>query len=287
MRNLLLIMICALFFSANSVIAQTGKIEAQVWHDKDGDGKRDDSNAAVSGITVRLLDSNNKFIKSAKTNGSGIATIKDVPVDKSVKLEFVKSSGSAFTKKDKNGVNDNEDSDADENNGRTKTFILSEEGQVVKNYDAGLILPGTVEAQVWHDKDGDGKRDDSNAAVSGVTVRLLDSNNKFIKSAKTNGSGVATIKDVPADKEVKLEFAKPSGSAFTKKDKNGVNDNEDSDADENNGRTKSFKLVDEGQVVKNYDAGLILPGTVEAQVWHDKDGDGKRDDSNAAVSGVT
>ncbi|MEL7124304.1 MAG: SdrD B-like domain-containing protein, partial [Bacteroidota bacterium] len=147
----------------------------------------------------------------------------------------------------------------DENNGRTKTFNLVEEGQVVKKYDAGLILPGTVEAQVWNDKDGDGKRDDSNAAVSGVTVRLLDSNNKFIKSAKTNGSGVATIKDVPADKEVKLEFAKPSGSAFTKKDKNGVNDNEDSDADENNGRTKTFNLVEEGQVVKKYDAGLILP----------------------------
>ena len=270
------------FTSVDAGMWAPGTVVARVWDDLDGDGKQDgnESAANISGVTVKLLRANNSLISTAITDINGLATISNVPADEPVKLQFVTLDDHAFTLKD--AGNNDQDSDADQGNGRTATFQATKGSQTFTNVDAGMWAPGTVVARVWDDLDGDGKQDgnESAANVSGITVNLLRSNNNFITSAVTNNSGLATLTGVPADEAVKLQFVLPADHAFTLKD--AGNNDQDSDADQGNGRTATFQATKGSQTFTNVDAGMWTPGVARARIWMDTDGDGKQDGNESS-----
>jgi hypothetical protein len=262
-----------------------GTVEAFVWDDRNGNGIQDNNEPGISGATVKLLNASNQKLKQANTNANGIATLTGVPADIDVKLEFVKPSKHGQADKDQ-GSNDNKDSDANLNNGRTATFQASKGNQTHTKWDAGFYSPGTVEAFVWDDRNGNGIQDNNEPGISGATVKLLNASNQKLKQANTNASGIATLTGVPADIDVKLEFAKPAKHARAGKDK-GSNDNKDSDANLNNGRTATFQASKGYQTHSKWDAGFYSPGTVEAFVWDDQNGNGIQDNNEPGISGAT
>ncbi|NRB48634.1 MAG: T9SS type A sorting domain-containing protein [Saprospiraceae bacterium] len=261
-----------------------GQVEAYVWDDRDGDGKQDAGEPGIKGVSVHLLESDGTLVQTGTTGAGGLVNFDNVAANRPFKLQFFTLPGFDFTLKDQ-GSNNNIDSDASRSNGMTATFQASTGNQTFRSWDAGLWSPGTVEAYVWDDLDGDGKQDEGEPAIANAKVDLLESDGTFMQTTTTNENGIATFGGVPADRAVKLQFFEPIDHRFTFKDK-GSNDNIDSDASRSNGMTGTFQASQGGQVHTKMDCGLWSPGEVEAYVWNDLDGDGKQDEGEPGIEGV-
>ncbi|MEM6261625.1 MAG: SdrD B-like domain-containing protein [Bacteroidota bacterium] len=266
-----------------------GLVLARVWDDKNADGKQNNSETdGIQGVRVELRNgSGNALIQSRNTNADGLVLFKNVPFNTNVRLEFVAKTDYARTQADQ-GSNDNIDSDANQATGRTGTFQVTANNNLVNNQDCGLFAPGTVVARVWNDRNADGKQNNSETdGVQGVRVELRKaSGGALLQSRNTNADGLATFANVPTDIPVRLEFVKKTNHARTFADQ-GSNRNIDSDANEATGRTSSFQLVGGSVTIDSVDCGLFVAGTVVARVWDDKNADGKQNNSETdGIQGV-
>ncbi|MEL7249494.1 MAG: SdrD B-like domain-containing protein, partial [Bacteroidota bacterium] len=263
-----------------------GNVEAYVWDDQNGNGKQDDGEPALANVKVSLLESDDTFVATVFTNDQGIAEFSNIPADRPMKLQFYELPDYRFTLKDQ-GSNDNIDSDANRTNGKTGTFQANRGAQVHTQMDAGLWSPGSVEAYVWDDQNGNGKQDMNEPAITGVEVKLLEADGATeLGSTTTDATGVAMFTEVPADRPVMLQFFELEDYRFTLKDQ-GSNDNIDSDASRNNGKTGTFQADKGAQVHTQMDAGLWSPASVEAYVWDDLNGNGKQDAGEPGLEGVS
>ena len=264
-----------------------GTIKTRVWDDRDGNGQQDSGEAAFNlpGVTVHLFDADGE-LSNAVTDADGIATFTGVPADRPVYLVYDLPADHAFTQKDK--VDDRWDSDADRVTGKTTTYQATKGSQLYENFDAGLWAPGTIKTRVWDDRDGNGQQDNSESAfnLKDVKVQLFDLNG-FLAETLTDADGIATFTSVPADRQVYLKYTLPADHAFTQKDK--VDDRWDSDPDRTTGMTTTYQATKGSQLYENFDAGLWAPGTVQARVWWDRNGNGQQDsgESTENVAGVT
>jgi hypothetical protein len=264
-----------------------GSVEAFVWDDLDADGRQDTGEPGIEGVQVDLIKPGGALIATMNTNADGIAFFDaKVPADQEVRLKFYKKDvNHAFTLKD--ATNNNFDSDADRSSGETAKFKTTGAALTVKHVDAGQWSPGTVEAFVWDDLDGDGRQDGGEPGIAGVQVDLIKPGGAFIATATTGIDGIAKFNaEVPADQEVRLKFYKVDANhAFTLKD--ATNNNFDSDADRSSGETAKFKTTGAALTVTHVDAGQWSPGSVEAFVWDDLDADGRQDGDEPGMEGVT
>ncbi|MEL6593842.1 MAG: SdrD B-like domain-containing protein, partial [Bacteroidota bacterium] len=213
---------------------------------------------------------------------NGNVSLNGVPADQFVRLIFsLKDSNHAFTIANKPGVNENKDSNADRITGRTAVFKTSKGAETILNQDCGQWSPGSVEAYVWDDRNGNGKRDGSEPPLEGVNVELVHhSSGQIITNAYTDQSGVASLAGLPADQGVHLTFyLKDATHAFTIANKASVNENQDSDANRTTGQTAVFFTDRGAQTITNQDAGQWSPGIVEARIWNDLNNNGKQDGS--------
>ena len=115
--------------------------------------------------------------------------------------------------------------------------------------------PGTdnwVGNRIWLDENGDGRQAPWDAGVGGVCVKLLDAaTGQQVASTSSDDNGYYFFDTTPG-REYFIHFEKPSAYAFTTP--NVGNDDEDSDADPQTGRTPSFN----GDKNSGWDAGLTL-----------------------------
>ena len=236
-------------------------IVTEVWDDLNGNGRYNNNEPLVTEpIVVNLLDNGNNILQTTTTI-AGVATFTDVPANTNVKLEYVLPEGYAFTKR--NRGNDTQDSDASQGNGRTHTFRSSRGAQTITNVDAGVWSPGEIETFVWHDLNGNGRQNNNEPGVAGVTVNLLYNNNTPVidpatglaVTAVTASDGIARLTYVPADTSVKLQYISLEGYTFTAR--NRGNDAQDSDPRASNGLTNSFSTSQGQQLLDIWDAGLI------------------------------
>ncbi|MEM8585491.1 MAG: SdrD B-like domain-containing protein, partial [Bacteroidota bacterium] len=259
---------------------------AYVWDDQNGNGKQDNGEPAIEGAMVELVqNSDGTVLQTSISQADGTTTFADLgSYDGSqVKLRFYEKADHRFTLKDQ-GNNDNIDSDANRANGFTSVFTLDTDAVTTK-WDCGLWSPGTVEAYAWDDQNGNGKQDNGEPPIEKVRVDLLESDDTFVATIYTDYEGIVRFSDVPADRPMKLQFYELGDHRFTLKDQ-GNNDNIDSDANRTNGKTATFQANRGGQVHTQMDAGLWSPGSAEAYVWDDQNGNGKQDNGEPAIAGV-
>ncbi|MDJ0754720.1 MAG: SdrD B-like domain-containing protein [Ardenticatenaceae bacterium] len=265
-------------------------VQAQIWDDRNGDGKRQSNEPLITTeVTVNLLDSSNALLQTTKSV-NGLATFTGIPADTDVKLEFVLPQDHAFTLYNQGG-NEAIDSDARRTNGRTDVFKSSRGAQLITNMDVGLWSPGQIEAETWDDQNGDGKRQNGEPPVTGITVALLYADNTPVIDPATSEpvtgtsdvAGIALLSYVPADVDVKLEFVDSvNGYPLTQFNK-GSNENIDSDARRTNGRTDTFRTSKGAETITNMDAGFWSPATVQAEIWDDLNGDGKKQNGEPLI----
>lgn len=231
-----------------------GQVITYVWDDLDGDGRQDANEPGLADVTVELLNSANHVVASAQTDADGVASFFNLGVYSSAKLRYIKpGTGYSFTKKDQGS--DLLDSDADRNSGRTGSFNIAACANITK-YDAGLWSPGTIETFVWNDLDEDGRQDANEPGIADVEVKLLDCDDDVLQTAYSNSNGVATFTNVPTNQSIYLKYDEVDDFEYTD-DNRGGNDELDSDADDDDGETGTFKLEKGAALVTRFDAGYV------------------------------
>jgi hypothetical protein len=106
----------------------------RVWLDENEDGIQNDWELGVGGVCVHLY-ANENLIASTSTNSNGYYAFDLPDTDANYQLEFEKSDAYAFTQP--NTGNDDQDSDADTESGRTRPFNAN---AADSSWDVGLIL---------------------------------------------------------------------------------------------------------------------------------------------------
>ncbi|OAV43631.1 SdrD B-like domain-containing protein [Lewinella sp. 4G2] len=275
--------------------AAMGNVIARVWDDQDGDGVQDatERDANLEGIKVSLIDANTrKTCSCTTTDAAGLASLSGLVDFGQYRLKVDLPADHKFTNANRGG-NDNNDSDTGVD-GQTGKLRLTD-GGTVTNFDAGLWAPGTLTARVWNDADGDGKQDGSenDENIEGILVSLvdIDKNPVFYPGtttpiqALTDADGEAFIDHVPADRSVRLFFAKPLDTRFTASGR--AADKEDNDAGVD-GFTGSFRADRGSMFFKDVDAGIWSVGTAVVRVWNDVNMDGiqQGSENNSNIEGA-
>jgi uncharacterized repeat protein (TIGR01451 family) len=235
------------------IASQSLSLGDYVWLDLDKDGRQDDDETGVSGVSVRLY---------ADANGDGSpdgAPLAVQTTDASGKylfanllagnylVEFVAPNGYAFTAKGQGDATG--DSDADPINGRSGVIALN--SGALLTIDAGLI-GGSIGDFVWRDQNRNGRQDVGEAGLAGVTVNLASSSGGLF-TATTSISGSYLFRGLPAGVYT-VTFSLPAGFAFTEANVGG--DDKDSDAELSNGRVGPITL-NPGQDLLTVDAGVV------------------------------
>ena len=208
----------------------------------------------ATGVTVTdLLPSGLTYFSSSATqgtydSGTSVWTVGSVSAGSSPRLTITATVATAGTKTNYGQVTaaNQPDRDSTPNNGVAPN--VAEDDEAV----ASVTPPGTIGDYAWVDKNVNGVQDAGEPAVSGMTVRLLDSGGATVGTTTTNASGAYSFTAAPGTYMV--EFVLPTGQVFTTKDQGG-DDTKDSDADVATGRTALFTLAS-GASNLTLDAGL-------------------------------
>lgn len=124
-------------------------------------------------------------------------------------------------------------------------------------------LPAVV-AAAWEDTNGDGIRQAAEAPLPGVVVQLLDDAGAVLAVDTTAADGAATFARVPTARDLRLAFLPPGDNRhYTLRDQ-GNDENTDSDADPETGRTAAFRLSSPTTLFRGFDCGFLQSTAVPA-----------------------
>lgn len=169
-------------------------IMGTVWDDKNEDGIRTPDEKFQNNVLVQLKNKQNQIVKTFTTNHAGMYCVStDDPGEHYVQV--VSPISYLFTLK--NAGNDRAmDSDVDENG--TSDMKMLDDNYEMEYVDAGMYfkLTGNIKGRVWIDGNGNGVRDPHEATKANVVVFLFNRNRVFIKSVKTNESGLYSLNNI-------------------------------------------------------------------------------------------
>ncbi len=146
---------------------------------------------------------------------------------------------------------------------------------------------GSVETQVWDDRNANKTRQGNEPGIAGVSVELYSQSGTLVATSSTLANGKAIFSGVAAGNYY-LRYSLPTDYKFTPK-ANGLLTDNNSDAKTNAsvlGRTDVF-AVTAGQTQKNIDAGMWSPGSITTRVFDDQNANKTRQGNEPGISGVT
>ena len=112
------------------------------------------------------------------------------------------------------------------------------------------VSSSSITAQLWHDRNGNGRQDTGEPGIEGVNALLFDSHDHFLGIAVSDAIGNCLFENLPAG-SYRIKFPKVQGLQFTVM--NATADTQDSDAD-TNGYSPYFTLGS-SQDISHVDAG--------------------------------
>jgi protocatechuate 3,4-dioxygenase beta subunit len=229
-----------------------GSLGDRVWLDADQDGKQDDGETGLSGVTVKLYDCSGNYLKSTTTTADGKYLFTGLTAG-SYKVRFILPSGYSFTVP--HAGTDDKDSDVSDSAGGYTDCITLAAGEQNLTVDAGLKKNAATACLgnfVWYDKNRNGLQDSGEAGAACVKVELLTCSGSVLKSTTTTSSGTYQFSNLAAG-SYKVRFTAPYGYEFTGANK-GANDAIDSDSV--SGVTDCITLA-AGESNQTVDAGLV------------------------------
>ena len=262
------------------VIAQIGDF---VWKDINGNGRQDQGEPGVPGVTVNLLSCDGSVIATEVTDGNGFYLFDQViPGDYIVEFDISELlAGCDFTYP--NLGLDDIDSDADEN-GRTECITIIA-GEYNHTIDAGLIPLASIGNYVWQDWNGDGIQDPNEPGLEGVVVSLYDEDGSLVGTLNTDADGYYCFTNLYPGNYY-LEFGSFGNLGITTANA-GSNDNIDSDVDGSNGpNTTAVTTLGPGENDKSWDAGYYSCVSIGELVWFDYNENDMIDPSENGINGM-
>ncbi|WP_144876164.1 SdrD B-like domain-containing protein [Microbacterium sp. 1.5R] len=265
-----------------------GSIGDRVWFDEDRDGVQDAGEPGAGGVTAVLYDAGGAEVARTATDDDGAYMFTGLRMG-GYTVGFEGFPDGATLTTQKAGSDDDADSDADPETGRTGRITVTPAAPDVTDVDAGLVRPllGSIGDRVWRDEDRDGVQDPGEPGVGGVTVVLLHQGIIEVARTTTDADGVYLFAGLPLD-EFTVEFTDlPADLTFSQRGR-GDDRAEDSDADPETGSSDIVALTADARDRLDIDSGLVAPlrGSIGDRVWRDDDRDGVQDPREPGVPGV-
>jgi uncharacterized repeat protein (TIGR01451 family) len=270
-------------FNFDLGLYKIGSIDGKVWNDKDASGSINAGESVLSNIIVKLLDGSGNparygdgsLVGDAKTDSNGLYSFNNLEPG-TYKVSFINPNKEyKFTAA--TGDSDAKNIEPDDSYGVTDVITLKS-GEDVKDIDAGMYL-GAISGVVWHDKNGDGLKGDSNSGINGFKVELYTVNEEEVISSSpfltvdiAPGAGSNYSFEELKPGKYMVKFIKPSG--YDKFTLTGAG--KDSKADRNDGITAFIDLT-AGEREINWDAGFYKLASVGDRVWNDRNANGVQD----------
>ncbi len=273
-----------------SYVGLTSSVGDFVWNDTNANGVQDKGEVGVHEVKVDLYDAaSGKVVASTATDKAGSYKFGDVIPGKYF-IVFTPPSG--WSVSTNVGL-------------RTVVFGLAG-GKTDTSWDLGLFQTVSIGDTVFWDKNHNGiyepkgtraGTDDDEVGVPNVTVKLFDSRGVEVKIGP---DGVLGTKDdapggVLTDGNGRYRFSNLTpntysvqflpGASWKFSPRNATNEEQDSDADQTTGQTKSFALSS-GQDQAIWDAGIFHDSSIGDRVWADLNGDGLQSDNEPGIAGV-
>ncbi|MCB9147963.1 MAG: DUF11 domain-containing protein [Caldilineaceae bacterium] len=225
-----------------------------VWHDLNANGIQEADEPGIGSVHVALYNGAGAKLSETTTNDSGYYRFVDLDAG-TYMVEFTAPAGYVYSAKDK-GSNDATDSDADATTGRAPLVTLAE-GEANMTIDAGLYQVACLGDTVWEDANNNGIQDEGEAGVELIPVTLYDGDGNLLGTTQTDANGNYAFCDLmPGSYAVGFELPTLSHS-FSPQDQ-GDDDEVDSDANPQSGRTVTFPLHS-GEYADQWDAGIYAP----------------------------
>ncbi len=256
-------------------------ISSYAWDDSDLDGIWDETENALPGMTVNLLDDQENIVATTVTDSSGMYSFTGMAAG-DYRLQFVAANGLHLTLQDA-GDDDTIDSDVDPLTGLTATFTMADM-TIVNHLDAGFYANGSISGTVWDDSGygNNGLLGENDLLLSGMTVELHDTDGNVLASTVTDAQGRYVFGQLN-DGDYQIYFPLPEDREFL--DTNIYSnqyDEIDSDIDQQTGYSHVISIVD-GQQVDHVDVGLYPNGSARILVWLDANANGIFDDGETSM----
>ena len=157
--------------------------------DSDGDCVRDPDERGIAGVTIELRDASGTKVATTTTDADGNYRFDGLRAGQYTIFEFQPS-----------GYLQGGQVVGDSGGAVLGVDLLSvslEPGQSAVDYLFCEYEPGTLSGAVWSDADQDQQFDDDEAAISEVTIKLVDENGVVIRTTKTDINGQYRFDNLP------------------------------------------------------------------------------------------
>ena len=273
-------------FGFVETVVAPASVGDKVWMDTNDNGVQDDGEPGVANVMVNLLDADDNFLDSTKTDADGMYIFDELaPGTYGICFDVSTLPDGKIVTTINSGDNDAADSDAGEK-GCTEAVTLAE-GEANMTIDLGIVdepvvvveptPTASVGDKVWIDANNNGIQDAGEAPVADVTVQLRHEDGTILDTTVTDADGMYSFDELePGDYQVCFDMRTlPAGMIETDANQGGADD-ADSDADAD-GCTPMTTLdpgeddtsIDLGIRVASTDLGIIKTGAVDGatQVW--------------------
>ncbi|WP_458098530.1 SdrD B-like domain-containing protein [Roseomonas sp. WA12] len=254
---------------------QPATLSGTVFLDANADGTNGSGDAGVSGVTVRLFNSNGILVSTDVTDSTGLYRFNNVAAG-SYSVSVVPPSGNSFSPTAAGT------SGSQVNNSGVATIAVAAGSSSAVN--AGIYVPVTISGSAFSDLNANGIRELADLGAAGVTVQLLNAAGTVVATTLTGLTGAYSFANqVPGTYQVR--FTTPAGTIFSPQNQ-GTNDAVDSDVTPATGLTAPITLTS-GQSATNISAGVFTAASVSGVAFADTNGDGVFGTDEVGVSGVS
>jgi len=257
--------------------AAPAQISGYVYHDRNDDGRRDDGEEAIPGVTLELVNPSGQVVATTQTDHQGHYRFTDL-LPGNYSIRQIQPSG-FLDGRDTAGTIDGVPVGAAVNPGDLITSIAIRQGQTGIDYNFGELRPATLSGRVHVDANGDCLYDPGELLLSGVMIRLINASGVEIASTSTNAQGVYTFTDIPPGTYTVIQdqpegyfsgTARPGSAGGIK---------------ESNNRIGSITLGS-GEVAVDYDFCEKPPAEISGYVYVDQNNNRRRDHGEPPIAGT-
>ena len=250
-------------------------ISGRVVVDENEDGLCAEHESGLEGAVVTAMQGGT-VVATAHADGNG-RFVFDTLRPGSYRLRYVLSEDTLFAR----GIALNM-TDEDALEAETGEYALAM-GQNIGVGDVAVVHAARIAGMAWLDEDVSGTRDAQEAALTGVTVQLLDANGQPVAKKKVSYDGSYAFERLRSG-EYALRFELPDGVLFT--DYTGVIGDSCVPVLAGAVGESDHFLLSMGEKNTHMNVGGILPGKIGDTIWYDKDGNGLQDYKEPLIPGV-